>query len=316
MEFDHLTTRSRRTVLAGLGAVGLGSLASGSASANGDDSNGSNDGSQDDSAGFGYPPPHLTEWGDPVEMGNGEAKTFVTVNSADMPMFVGVHFTTDALAGLGDEHNHFSLQFPGAVEQTPFQFVGMDWGPEGHGPPGVYDVPHFDMHFYLMPESEVNEIPAVNFPPGQGDDDPYTVPIPEDQFPPNYAREHSVVPRMGEHLFDATAPELDGADFTNTFIWGHWESELIFYEPMITVEYLELLRRVGRVGGGVDLFDTLLSIHGHDTREISMPERFPEAGRYPTEYSVRYHGNDDAFTVSLVGFQPFEASEGVQNDGE
>jgi hypothetical protein len=46
-----------------------------------------------------------------------------------------------------------------------------------------------------------------------------------------------------------------------------------------------------------------------------MPERFPEAGRYPTEYAVRYHSDDDAYTVTLERFEPFEASRGVQNNG-
>lgn len=99
-----------------------------------------------------FPPRHLTEWGEPMDVGNGEVKTFVTFNSADMPMFVGLHLTADALDDLGDEHEHFSLQFPDSIEETAFEWVGFHWGPGRHGPPGVYDVPHFDMHFYLLPE--------------------------------------------------------------------------------------------------------------------------------------------------------------------
>jgi hypothetical protein len=30
----------------------------------------------------------------------------------------------------------------------------MDWEPHGHPPPGVYDVPHFDFHFYMITPEE------------------------------------------------------------------------------------------------------------------------------------------------------------------
>lgn len=282
-----------------LQVIGLGaglSLGSGVAVAQADESG--QDTTEDESdgpEGTGFPPDHLTDWGDPVDVGEGEAKTFVTINSADQPLLVGLQFTADALAGLdNDEHEHFPLEFPDAIDQTAFEWLGLDWEPHGHGPPRVYDVPHFDIHFYLMPEDEVNEIPAINFPPGEEKDDPYTVPLPDDQFPPNHIRDHSVVPQMGEHLPDVTAPAWSGGELTNSFIWGHWEGELNFFEPMLTPAYLE-------------------NLNEQETREISMPERFPEAGRYPTEYTVRYHEDEDTYTVTLESFTLFEASEGIDN---
>ena len=292
MDRDTWTESTRRTVLAGLGAAGVGALTTGNAVADGDGDDDNGDaGDSEDGFGFDFPPSHLTEWGGPVEIGDGEAKSFISINSADQPMLLGFHLTADVLVGLGDETEHFHLDLPDAADQTAFEFVGLDWNPEGHPPPGTYTVPHFDMHFYMLPEEEVNQIPAINFPPGQEDAEPYTVPIPEDQFPPNYFREQASIPKMGEHLVDATAPEFSTGEFTNTFVWGHWDGNLHFFEPMVTNEHLE----------GLD---------EQETREIAMPERMPEEGRYPTEYTVRHHEDEEAFTVTLERFEPFEASEG------
>lgn len=296
MDPGHWSDSTRRTVLAGLGAAGVGALSIGTAA--GDESSADDgdtgDGSDDASAfGFDFPPPHLTDWSDDVEIGEGTAKTFVSFNTADEPMLLGFQFTEGVLDGLGDEHAHFHVELPAAADETAFEFVGLDWNPEGHPPPDVYTVPHFDLHFYMLPEEEVEAIPAVNFPPGQEDAEPYTEPIPADQFPPNYFREQASIPQMGEHLVNATAPEFSTGEFTNTFVWGHWDGNLHFYEPMLTVEYLE-------------------DLEGQETSEIAMPERMPDAGMYPTEYTVRNHDDEEVFSVTLELFEPFEASEGVE----
>ena len=48
----------------------------------------------------------------------------------------------------------YVLALPQAVEIPPYQFVTLDWTPEGHPPPDVYDVRHFDLHFYMISEEE------------------------------------------------------------------------------------------------------------------------------------------------------------------
>jgi len=71
-----------------------------------------------------------------------------------------------------------AIDFPG---DTQFEWLGLNWMPRGHGPPEVYGVPHFDIHYYLNPQNEINGIKGVNFPPGESDDDPYDVSIAADQ---------------------------------------------------------------------------------------------------------------------------------------
>jgi hypothetical protein len=37
----------------------------------------------------------------------------------------------------------------------------LDWNPRGHIPDGVYTVPHFDVHFYLITREQREEIVPV-----------------------------------------------------------------------------------------------------------------------------------------------------------
>jgi hypothetical protein len=48
---------------------------------------------------------------------------------------------------------HLSDTFRRTVH-SPFTYVLVNWNPPGHVPPGVYDLPHFDVHFYVNDNSE------------------------------------------------------------------------------------------------------------------------------------------------------------------
>lgn len=271
---------TRRAVLGGIGAASIIGLL-GTAAA-------------EPEKGEGFPPAGRTEYSDPEPLGDGEVKAFVTEHPDDKWQYIGVEMSAEAATideTEYDETDLVAIDFPG---DTQFEWLGLNWMPGGHGPPEVYGVPHFDIHYYLNPEEAINEIPSINYPPGTGD--PYDVELADDQFPPGYFRTHAAVKNMGEHLFDANSHEWaepgvpSGEDFTQTFVWGHWDGDLHFFEPMITTEFFE------------SLDDTVVE-------SISMPERMPEAGNYPTEYQVAYHRNRDAYTVTLKTFESFEASE-------
>lgn len=167
---------------------------------------------------------------------------------------------------------------------TPFEFVGVWWNPDGHPPEGVYDVPHFDFHFYHVAESDVDDIEGS--PLFGGSDVP--TPVAPDQYPAGYFPDHSVVPEMGLHWFDSSAPEWSGGSFSHTNIYGSYDGDLIFVEPMITKEFLEGMAECESV-----------------TTEIATPERFPEAGQYPTAYSIS-HPDSDTFEVALESFEEFD----------
>src|SRR5437868_488939 len=48
---------------------------------------------------------------------------------------------------------HLDNRFRQAVD-TPFTYLLVNWNPHGHTPPGIYDLTHFDVHFYLNQDTE------------------------------------------------------------------------------------------------------------------------------------------------------------------
>ncbi|MGH7507185.1 MAG: DUF5602 domain-containing protein, partial [Longimicrobiales bacterium] len=161
---------------------------------------------------------------------------------------------------------------------TPFRHVLIDWNPGGHEPPGIYDLPHFDFHFYTITDAERRDIDpadpafadkAARFPAA-------------DHTPPGYTAIPGAVPFMGAHWVDPTSPELNGETFTQTFIYGSWDGALIFAEPMITKDFLES--------------------RPDFERPIPVPERRAEPGYYPANYSIRWDAPSREYRVALGSF--------------
>jgi hypothetical protein len=271
-----------------------------------------------------FPPPDSTVWGDPQPLGNGQIQTFVTPDDAGNPSLVGVAFTESALTGLPQEPSdgrwdvkdasgnvvmpccghEVVLEFPETDSSTIFQHFVINWNPNGHMPLGVYDVPHFDLHFYLISNEERMAIEPATADtmcsvPNETDDgveqhvmvscetfEEGAIPLPADQMPPDYMDVGDVAPGMGNHLINSQAPEIAaGEPFTHTWIYGTYGGRLTFNEPMITIEFLE--ERNEEV-----------------CTEIAMPQAMPEHGFYPSEYCIRYVAGDTegTFVVSLESF--------------
>ena len=79
----------------------------------------------------------------------------------------------------------------------------------------------------------------------------------------------------------STSPELTGQPFTSTFIFGSWDGQFIFVEPMVTKAYLET--------------------HPNATTSIPQPARWSTPGRYPTTYTVAYDANAKEYRFVLGG---------------
>jgi hypothetical protein len=179
----------------------------------------------------------------------------------------------------------YDLDLP-ADNPTPFHFVTFDWNPVGHEPPGVYDVPHFDAHFYLVPK-EVR----MGIDPASPEFATRSAATPAAEFmPPGHIQpfpEPAAVPMMGVHWVDPASPELAGTGpFTETFIYGTWNGELIFVEPMFTLDFLAAR-------------PTLV-------RQVPVPARYVEPGHYPSEFSIRWEEEAGEYRIGLLGFQPAE----------
>ncbi|MBN9383888.1 MAG: hypothetical protein J0H74_24245 [Chitinophagaceae bacterium] len=220
--------------------------------------------------------------GSVIRFQHGSAWTWYEVDAKNKPLRLGASIDKAAMRSLdtsspeGPGHNHenmISLLFPSQAKDTvPFLHFGLDWNPHGHEPAGVYDKPHFDFHFYMISEAERSAIPT--YEEAQGEFDNY----PDPSFmPENYMAIPGGVPQMGAHWVDVTSPELNGQPFTQTFLMGSYNSKVIFYEPMITEEFIRT--------------------HNTYQRAVPRPAKVQADGYYPKK--MRLETTSDG-TVNIV----------------
>lgn len=95
-----------------------------------------------------------------------------------------------------------------------------------------------------------------------------------------------IVPQMGKHHLDGTAPELHGEQFTQTFIYGSYDGKVTFLEPMIILDFLKANNNYERI--------------------IPQPAKFKVAGYYPTK--MRIKKQNGVTDIILEGFVYRQAS--------
>jgi hypothetical protein len=228
------------------------------------------------------------QYGPPAQVGRGLARTYVVLDARDGQRAVelGVALDEGAMRGLpADEGMYmYDLRLP-ARSPAPYQFVQLDWNARGHPPMGVYTEPHFDFHFYVISKAERDAIvptdPAFaakgNHLPPEAYRPAFHAPL----APPGGAPADAAVPMMGVHWFDVRSPEFNGGSFARTFIYGSWDGQVTFYEPMITRAYL--LSRPDAVD------------------PIAVAPQVRQRGRYPTAYRVSYDAQSREYRVALSG---------------
>jgi hypothetical protein len=248
-------------------------------------------------------------------LGDGFAQVYAELDAEGAPRVIGVTFDQGVLAGLptmpntwsrcfdknangridahGECNGDYELQFalPQELAQrslTPFKWVSVNFNPRGHPPPAppVWAVPHLDFHFYIMAREAVAQIrpgpcseliDCDDFKRAQ-------TPVPARYVHADHIDVGAAVPDMGNHLIDSKSPELvaAGQAFTHTFIFGAYDGHVTFYEPMITLAYLQTRP---------DL-----------CVPIKQPQAWATEGYYPTAYCIRYLADDERYTVSLEDF--------------
>jgi len=217
-------------------------------------------------------------------LGNGVVWSWVEYGPEGTPVAIGVTFTEAALSGLPEKPpsdipfwDH-ELSLPKQGQVPPFDHIAVDWNPAGHIPPGVYDVPHFDFHFYMISSNERNGITVNKEDMAKHARKPSAEFIPAGYILPDGTQE----PRMGSHWIDPDGPEFHGQPFNRTFIYGSYDGKVVFYEPMVSVAYLKENR-------------------ANATEAIKLPASYETPGYYPVAYSVKHDPVRREYTVSLEG---------------
>jgi hypothetical protein len=253
-------------------------------------------------------------YGAPVEIGNGTVRTYLAFDAAGKPMELGILMGADALEALPAEPSTsgrcFDLNGNGRIDESgecegdhayvlalprviadrwdiPFQWIGVDWNVHGHPPPAIYDLPHFDFHFYIASEASVQAI-------GTGscgffiDCEAFkraTQPVPAKYVHKDHVSVGAAVGAMGDHLIDTTSGEFakPPRKFTHTWIFGAYDGRITFYEPMITREYLMTRPNI--------------------CAPIKQPAAWQISGYDRTRYCMRYHERANKYTISLEGLE-------------
>jgi hypothetical protein len=260
--------------------------------------------------------------GAPSALGNGTVAGYAEFDASGAVNAIGVVFSGGVLDNLpvapSDGHHCFDLNKDGKIDldaecaswhervlplpseasRQPdllFKWALLNWNPHGHIPFGVYDKPHFDVHFYIEPIERVFAIESGPCGPEHVRCDQFTqarLPVPANYMHADFKDVGAVAPAMGNHLVDLKAPEFNGVPFTHTWIYGVYEGRVTFYEQMVTVAYLK-----SRPDG---------------CSPIKKAAAVALAGRYPTLSCIRYRPTTSEVTVSLEGFEQRAAAPPAQ----
>lgn len=218
-------------------------------------------------------------FGPSVGMGNGTAKSWVSVDAAGVPQSIGFTLSKGALDNLPTTMamSDFMLALPDeATKATPFQHLMINWNPKGHDPMPIYGVPHFDFHFYMVPMNEVMNIPPYEKAPAKFDKEPAA-----EYLPVGFARAPGGVPQMGAHWSDTSSPEFKGEPFTETFVFGSYDGRVTFWEQMVALSYLKTNPTLDKA--------------------IAQPTKYEKPGYYPTRYSITTKA-DGSYELAMSAF--------------
>lgn len=140
---------------------------------------------------------------------------------------LGVTIDKAALASLPAQDARVDLLPAGG----PFRLVEIDWNAHGHPPQGVYTVPHFDAHFYVISKAQRDAIAFAA---------PGSVAKPAASLvPAGYVSDGTVEPQMGMHYVSAAQPEFHGKPFMASQIWGYDKGHLAFVEAMFSMKLVD-----------------------------------------------------------------------------
>lgn len=218
-----------------------------------------------------------------ILLGNDSIRSWISIKKeTGMPVEIGIVIPPKALEDLPEDGHGSTIVVPlhlKAKQATPFNHIGLNWNPNGHPPPGVFDAPHFDIHFYMISVEEQMAIPAWSDETNALFSDPPLGFMPADYFtppgPPGTAE-----PQMGKHWLPVNLGAF--LPFSKIMIYGSYNGKLIFVEPMITLDYL-------------------LS-KPEFSEPYSQPAKFAKAGNYPTKYNIYYDWATGNTYVTLSDF--------------
>ncbi|TAM57687.1 hypothetical protein EPN52_12600 [bacterium] len=216
---------------------------------------------------------------DAQPLGATTVQSFTQTDVQGRVIAIGITFPESMLIGLPAQPVETVLRIAQATTQTPFTHIAIDWNPQGHEPQQIYGKPHFDFHFYTLSEQTRAGITA------SGDDLARVEKKPNpDSVPAGYVPTPGGVPQMGAHWINPKSAEFNGQPFTQTLIYGFYDGNFAFVEPMATTAFLQSKAQVDEA--------------------LPQPKAYAAGKSFPTRYTIAFDDKTHTYTVALTGFEP------------
>jgi hypothetical protein len=230
------------------------------------------------------PDPSGTFYGPVTAVAGGTGRAYVIIDRSGSPTDLGVAFTETVMASLPTASTEFVFDLPPEAAMTSFKHAALNWQHAGHPPAGIYTVPHFDVHFYMITLAE-----RLAIVPGTPTIDAKLALRPAADFVPAGYAAGMAAAQMGLHWNDPEAPERKGEPFTKTFLYGSYDGNITFAEPMVTVAYL--------AGKPAEV-----------STPVKLPARFATRGYHATSYTAGFNASTKEYRMSLSGLALHQAA--------
>jgi len=214
--------------------------------------------------------------GESKSFGSGVVTSIIESDKDDLPKAVGIVFTSAALRNLDTTNLSVILKMPQTVASTQFDHIEVEWQPNGKTSQGISNKPIISFRFYIITESEQNNISGLE------SDSVKMYLLPDSQFiPKNYILlQNSGMPKKGVMFYDSIAAKFNNEKFDKSLIYRYYNGKLIALEIIISKSFLEKNK-------------TFIG-------EIKQPDKFQLPGFYPLKYNVKFTGSQNKYTVSLI----------------
>ncbi|MCC5633255.1 hypothetical protein LC613_37850 [Nostoc sphaeroides CHAB 2801] len=227
-------------------------------------------------------------------LGEGFARSFVTLDDQGNPSEIGVTLTPGALSlptGNSAPDIPVFLSLPTEASVEGLNHIELTYRPGGYPwLPQAFAVPRFTIDTFLISPQERSLIcPNANI-----DDPQSTCPRnqlatalkpPEPEFlPQNFLPTGIVEPRFGARYFDSDLlpPLIQGqTPFTTLYDYAFFNGQMSL---------------IG-FGSTIDVLETQPNI----SNPIKLPNSYPKSGYYPTGYSVRFDPTIQEYRTALTG---------------
>jgi hypothetical protein len=228
-----------------------------------------------------------TFYGEPVVLGGGTGRTYITIGTDGIPLSYGAVFTESALSGYpADVHKllHYLPMPVEAVPLTPLDHIEFRYWVHGHDPTDILGKEHFDVIPFLMNQEQRDQITAVGADKWRAIRVPRAECIPLGFIQIPEVDEFFAEPRYGTRYFDLVsfAPILNREEIiTTTLFYGFYNGRMNFWEIPVTFDYLRT--------------------KSSEFFPIRLPRSVPKRGYYPTRYRFAFSVVTSEYRFALEG---------------